>query len=87
MTLGQLNIHVLKKKILGTSHLKGLEDGSVFRAFVSLAEDPGSFLRTCMVPHNHPQFQFQGIQCPLLNLKALVTHDPHKFIQAKHLYT
>ena len=31
------------------------------RAFVVLAEDPGSIPSICMVAHNHPSLQFAGI--------------------------
>lgn len=73
--------------ILEPQKHRGAEDGAGemgpwLRAFVALMGDLGLVPCTHMVAHKHSEFQFQGIQGPLLGLWVPGMH----VVAGKHSY-
>lgn len=65
-----------------------LGGGELFKA-LELAEDPNSIPNTYTMGYNHPQLQFNGIQCSLLTKHVHDTHMMHAYIRTyihTHMY-
>lgn len=62
-----VTIDLIKKVTFGAGVMTRL-----LRAIVALSEDPGSVSSIHVMAHNHPYFQFQGIQWPLINFEGYI---------------
>jgi hypothetical protein len=67
-----------KRKIKQTNQCQAVEMAQCIRILLVLAEDLSSIPSIHKAAHNHPYFQFQGIQPPLLeSVVPRHGHDEH----------